>query len=183
VIEVGAKGEGEPPGEPASLRAMVRRELHPPGICPVSPYHGTTFNHIRPIRPGIPSAARACPWCIKRNPGDQFRLNIFPPCPQQRHNTGHDTGDAGRFLFHHQRRLLDLYQPQTYFSAMSKYRVTLIEHEDGVSVSCPALKGCHSQGRTREEALQNIREAIQEWLAAEAEESKIFKVSEAEVMV
>jgi predicted RNase H-like HicB family nuclease len=66
---------------------------------------------------------------------------------------------------------------------MNNYRVTLIEHEDGFSVSCPALKGCHSQGRTREEALKNIREAIQEWLAAEAEESKIFKVSEAEVMV
>jgi len=66
---------------------------------------------------------------------------------------------------------------------MSTYRVTLIEHDDGVSVSCPALNGCHSQGRTREDALKNIREAIQEWLAAEAEESKIFKVSEAEVTV
>jgi len=66
---------------------------------------------------------------------------------------------------------------------MSSYRVTLFEHEGGVSVSCPALKGCHSQGRSREEALQHTREAIQEWLAAEAEESKLFKVSEAEVTV
>jgi len=63
------------------------------------------------------------------------------------------------------------------------YRVVLIGHDEGVSVSCPALKGCHSQGSTRDEALKNIREAIREWLAAEADEAKLFRVSEAEVTV
>ena len=58
---------------------------------------------------------------------------------------------------------------------MTNYRVTLLEHAEGVSVSCPALKGCHSQGRTREEALENIREAIREWLAAEADERLMVK--------
>ena len=66
---------------------------------------------------------------------------------------------------------------------MNVCRITLIEHDQGVSVSCPALTGCHSQGKTREDALKNIREAIQERVAAGAEESKQFKVSEAEVVV
>lgn len=33
--------------------------------------------------------------------------------------------------------------------------------DGGFVVSCPALPGCHSQGDTREEAVANIREAIQ----------------------
>ena len=46
-----------------------------------------------------------------------------------------------------------------------KYRVVLIESEEGYAVSCPALRGCHSQGTTLEEALANIKEAIRDWLA------------------
>ncbi len=43
-----------------------------------------------------------------------------------------------------------------------KFLVTLERDEDGwIVAECPALPGCLSQGRTTEEALSNIREAIQ----------------------
>ena len=38
------------------------------------------------------------------------------------------------------------------------------EEEGGYHAFCPALKGCHSQGETLEEALANIREAIELYL-------------------
>jgi predicted RNase H-like HicB family nuclease len=42
-----------------------------------------------------------------------------------------------------------------------KLEVILEEEDDGTySVHCPVLKGCHSQGKTKEEALNNIHEAI-----------------------
>jgi len=42
-----------------------------------------------------------------------------------------------------------------------RLQVTLSTDEDGwVVAECPALPGCVSQGRTREEALANIKEAI-----------------------
>ena len=61
------------------------------------------------------------------------------------------------------------------------YRVLIVESDEGFSVSCPALRGCHSQGSTRQEALDNIRDAIREWLAAEGLEHETFKISEEEV--
>ena len=43
--------------------------------------------------------------------------------------------------------------------------VMLEDGEDGwIVVSCPALPGCISQGRTREEALANIKEAIEGYM-------------------
>ena len=46
-----------------------------------------------------------------------------------------------------------------------KYRIYLEPDEDGVFVAtCPSLPGCISQGRTRVEATQNIREAIEGYL-------------------
>lgn len=53
------------------------------------------------------------------------------------------------------------------------YRIRLIETDEGWSVSCLDLPGCHSQGESREAALENIREAIELWLEVEAEESGI----------
>ena len=63
------------------------------------------------------------------------------------------------------------------------FRVLLIESDEGVAVSCPMLRGCHSQGATREEALENIRIAIREWLEAEEIENTNLRISEEVVVI
>ncbi|MDQ3919596.1 MAG: type II toxin-antitoxin system HicB family antitoxin [Acidobacteriota bacterium] len=63
------------------------------------------------------------------------------------------------------------------------YKVRLRESEEGYSVSCPGLPGCWSQGATEEEALENIRDAIREYLAAVDELVKGADVREVEVAV
>jgi predicted RNase H-like HicB family nuclease len=45
-----------------------------------------------------------------------------------------------------------------------KYPVSLLATEEGYSVSCPGLPGCWSQGATEEKALENIRDAIRDYL-------------------
>lgn len=46
-----------------------------------------------------------------------------------------------------------------------RYTIILeVEEEGGFHVWCPALKGCHSQGETQEEALENIQEAMAAYL-------------------
>lgn len=48
-----------------------------------------------------------------------------------------------------------------------KYTVAYTKDEDGYIVaSVPTLPGCHSQGRTKEEARKNIREAMKGYLAS-----------------
>jgi len=44
------------------------------------------------------------------------------------------------------------------------YKIVLIHSDEGYSVSCPSLPGCATQGDTEEEALENIRDAIREYL-------------------
>jgi predicted RNase H-like HicB family nuclease len=59
-----------------------------------------------------------------------------------------------------------------------QYRVILIPSDQGFAIGCPALPGCWSQGRTRQEARENIREAIRLWLEVAEEDAR--KEAEAE---
>ena len=70
---------------------------------------------------------------------------------------GNDNGDESDHL------ALGHYQIN---KAVMKFQVVLEQGEDGYSVAhCLALRGCWSQGKTREEALANIQEAIELYLA------------------
>ena len=54
-----------------------------------------------------------------------------------------------------------------------KFRILIEPDEDGVFVAeCPSLPGCISQGRTRDEAVTNIRDAIQGYLASLAKHNE-----------
>jgi predicted RNase H-like HicB family nuclease len=48
-----------------------------------------------------------------------------------------------------------------------RYKVELIKSDEGYAVGCPELPGCWSQGATEEEAISNIRDAIQEYLSVQ----------------
>ena len=63
------------------------------------------------------------------------------------------------------------------------YRIRLLETDEGWSVSCLDLPGCHSQGESQDEALLNIREAIQLWLEVEAEEAGVKTVETLELAI
>jgi len=51
-----------------------------------------------------------------------------------------------------------------------KFNVTIDRDEDGVwIIECPSIPGCISQGETKEEALDNIQDAISACLQVRAE--------------
>lgn len=64
-----------------------------------------------------------------------------------------------------------------------KYKVVLKHSEEGISVSCPGLPGCWSEGATEEQALRNIQSAIHEYLDAVSELSKGEDTREVEVTI
>jgi len=64
-----------------------------------------------------------------------------------------------------------------------RYKVVLEQSDEGFAVSVPGLPGCHSQGITEDEALENIADAIQEYLGVVAELNRNKVVREVEVEV
>jgi predicted RNase H-like HicB family nuclease len=64
-----------------------------------------------------------------------------------------------------------------------KYRIALHKSEEGYSVSVPGLPGCWSQGATEPEALENIRDAIREYLSVVEEQLRGDEIREVEVVV
>lgn len=62
-----------------------------------------------------------------------------------------------------------------------KYKVVLRQSDEGYSVSCPGLPGCWSQGGTEEEAMENIQDAIREYLLAVEDSLQKLDVGQVDV--
>lgn len=64
-----------------------------------------------------------------------------------------------------------------------KYPVIVHKSKYDYDVRCPILPGCHSQGDTQKEALENVKDAIKTYLEMEAGELKESKLYQVEVGV
>ena len=64
-----------------------------------------------------------------------------------------------------------------------KYKIRLEKTDEGYSVSCPGLPGCWSQGETEAEAIENIQDAIKEYLGAIDDLVKNADVREVDVAI
>lgn len=64
-----------------------------------------------------------------------------------------------------------------------KYKIAIHQSEEGFSVSVPGLPGCWSDGASEQEALDNIREAIREYVSVVEEQLRGEEVREVEITV
>ncbi|MEQ8225367.1 MAG: type II toxin-antitoxin system HicB family antitoxin [Candidatus Eremiobacterota bacterium] len=64
-----------------------------------------------------------------------------------------------------------------------KYRVNIEYVDNAYTVWCPALPGCWSEGSTEEEALENIKDAIEGYLETQQQLAKSGKFRYVEVSV
>jgi predicted RNase H-like HicB family nuclease len=73
---------------------------------------------------------------------------------------------------------------QVHSKRMLRYRVIIEKDEDGVLVArVPDLPGCATEGRTRQELMKNVREAIQAYLEALKESGEPVPVEMVQVSV
>lgn len=64
---------------------------------------------------------------------------------------------------------------------MTKHHFTVVlerDPEGGFHASCPTLKGCHSEGDTLDEAVANVREAIELYLESMAAKGETIPVED-----
>ena len=65
-----------------------------------------------------------------------------------------------------------------------KFIITLDRDEDGVWVAeCPSIPGCVSQGKSRDEALENVKEAIKLCLEVRAEKGMPLTIETQQIEV
>jgi len=64
-----------------------------------------------------------------------------------------------------------------------RYEIALQRSDKGFSVSVPGLPGCWSQGETEEEALDNVRDAITDYLAVVDELPGDAEIREVDIAV
>jgi Uncharacterized conserved protein len=62
-----------------------------------------------------------------------------------------------------------------------KYKIALVQTEEGFSVSVPGLPGCWSQGATEAEALENVKDAIASYLSVAYEQLQGAEIREVEI--
>jgi predicted RNase H-like HicB family nuclease len=62
------------------------------------------------------------------------------------------------------------------------YQVKIKKTEEGIAIWCPELPGCASQGATEEEALENIKYAIHDYLEVQRELSMELETRNVEVV-
>jgi len=75
----------------------------------------------------------------------------------------------------------DLYRPvevTCYNSAMRYTAIFETQPDGGYHASCPALPGCHSEGDTLEQAIENIREAIAVYLESLQAHGESFPIED-----
>jgi predicted RNase H-like HicB family nuclease len=64
-----------------------------------------------------------------------------------------------------------------------RYRIALHQSDEGFSVSVPGIPGCWSQGATEAEAIENIKDALREYLSVVDEQLRGEQVREIEMTV